>query len=311
MEFLPNVRWRQLGLAVLLLTFVSITVWFRSFEVLFDLELLWNNWLIIFAYDWLLLAYVLLINAWYYQWLSFHTRIKLPLGMLFYVIIAIMMVTGFNSLFLQVAVISHVPNVLTLWNYWIFDYPFLFFPLFIYTVGIHYFPQLRILPPKKKLPAGTLLELWSTIRDPRILLQYLIVENGSPQDSDTLSVRWMDTVLFYHQTNGYIVYLWNGEKLVTGIGRSKVLGSSVGSWFVEIQRSVYINMLYVDRESWPSKKLKLHDLGAAKMKKECKEQIEARLQVSRRGREKVEDFLKYLQRAPIEGWTEEVNLNGN
>lgn len=155
-----------------------------------------------------------------------------------------------------------------------------------------------------------LLELWSTTRDPRVLMEYLHAEHGAGGRGDPLTARWMDMVLFYHEASRYFVYLRNGEKLAVGIGRSDFLESVVGPWFVEVQRSVYINMLYVDRDTWNEKQLRLHGVGAKALPANIIEQIEERLKPTRRGGEKIEDFVAFRLHANAIGWEKRVNLSG-
>lgn len=310
MGVLPNVNWRRVGVTVLLLTITSILIWYRSFLAFFDWAKLSKDWLIIMGYGLLLAAYMYVINICYRKWGEAVAELPFRQVLLRYILPVTALISIFNTLYLQIFVIAEIPNLLLYPKYWLEDYPCFLVSLLLYVVDIHYFPELRILSKKDDTKAAMLLELWSTTRDPRVLMDYLHAEHGAEGRGDPLTARWMDMVLFYHEASRYFVYLRNGEKLAVGIGRSDFLDSVVGPWFVEVQRSVYINMLYVDRDTWNEKQLRLHGVGAKALPANIIEQIEERLKPTRRGGEKIDDFVAFRLHADANGWEERVNLSG-
>lgn len=311
MGFLKKVCWRRFWVTMLGLTITSILIFYRSFSAFFDWAKLLEDWLIILGYVGILAGYMFIINIWYRRKCGDNPEMTFRQVLLGYVLPVTVLITIFNTIYLQILVINEIPNILKYWPYWLEDFPYFLVPILTYVLCVHYCPKIRMWPVKEvDTQDSKLAQMWSTTRDPSVLMEYLHDVHGAEDRGDPLTARWMDMVLFYHQTNGYLVYLRNGEKIVTGMGRADFLESVVGPWFVEIKRAVYINMLYVDRDTWKEKDLKLHCVGAKALSLSIIEQIEQQLNVSRRGVDNVEEFIEFRLNAGTDGWDERVHLNG-
>jgi len=299
----------RIVLTAFVLSAVSMIVFFRDHVFLYTAGLSGDDIFIVVAYSLILFGYAVFISELYGYWYRDGGKGNPHLWFSAYVLLAVLVVVSVNTLFIQVLVKSEVPNLLRYRPYWQREFPFFLVPLLLYTLMVHRVAACRILlrgGSVRDLRASAQWTLWLSSHEPSFLLAYLRSRHGSSA-SQGRPIRPMDIVAMLYEQGSYFLLLSDGEKLLTGLTPKDLAGWSMGGWFVRVQRSRYLNMLYFEPEAALSNEVRLNATAKKGLSVQNRERIEIGGGVNRRCQKHVHVFWEAYKDWPVEGWEEPVD----
>lgn len=318
-----------------MLALVSFIVNARS--NLFQWEALWQTE----TFKWVFLATMGLLFG-YASWISFcqffwsnENYVSFSLyspywRFVCYFLTAIVPVILIHTTLLQV-VLVHYSGLIYRSTYWRLDFPYFIVPLLLYVVLIYRWPTtLNVLPRltpeqlvvvKKELLIQNVVEVkevvvpdaflksWLDERNPMFLLRYLRARFGEEIVFDGKHVRYMDTVFIEFATEEAFIYLANGEKIFVRLSSSELQEWELVSWFFQVKRGRYVNMLYV---CFPVTSKKVLNLDRAVYDRFVQVmgavELTERLEISRKLQNKLTLFVSNIDDLTESGWEEKWDV---
>ncbi|ERJ60025.1 hypothetical protein M472_14770 [Sphingobacterium paucimobilis HER1398] len=194
-------------------------------------------------------------------------------------------------------------------DYWMKDFPFLLLPLVLTALFFYYWPQYRLFKGDKESVVPEQQDVsvfsWREYRLPNILLEQLRKVLDPTISVVDGRIRVFDIVFILYENQSYFAVLSNGEKYLLPRFRPSMLAEwGLGCWFVQINNTVRVNMLYLQHSLEDRKNLTLDetvDLVLFGPKGQYSREL---LRIGRSGAEHIKDFLHAVPTVADEGWNE-------
>jgi hypothetical protein len=194
-------------------------------------------------------------------------------------------------------------------NYWKQDFPFLLLPLLFTALFFYYWPEHRLFKGDKvgivlkpdEVPVST----WREYRLPNMLLEQLRKVLDPTVSVVDGRIRVFDMVFILYENQSYFAVLTNGEKYLLPRFQPRMLATwLLGCWFVQINNTVRVNMLYLQRPLEDRKNIMLDEVVEGILFGPEGQYSRELLRLGRSGAEHIKGFLNNAATVEDQGWEE-------